>query len=124
MSVPMVAHPNCPGLSATVIIGGRQRRQRVVYQTAWTDHCASAGTGEPLRLSEAGWMAGKPFLVLVTQTVTLSRRGKDDVCAAVVRMVDASQFRVCDQDFDERLVRDGSQQRVEASTAPPAPVGV
>jgi hypothetical protein len=31
--------------------------------------------------------------VSVPHTVTLLGRGKDDVCAAVVRMVDALQFR-------------------------------
>ncbi len=72
----------------------------VGHQTALTDHCTSAEEGEPLGLSEAGWVAGKPICVFVTHTVTLHRRGKDDVCAAVVGMVDASEFHVGNEDFD------------------------
>ncbi|MFM9582978.1 hypothetical protein ACKI11_25000 [Streptomyces caniscabiei] len=60
----------------------------------------------------------------VTHTVTLCGGGKDDVCAAVVGMVDMAQFRVGDEDFDERFVRDCSQQPVDAAATPPAPVRV
>lgn len=69
-------------------------------------------------------MARQPVGVEAAESVAFLGGGQDDVRATVVGVVDAPKFRVGDEDLPEHIVRDGTQQRVDAAAFPGAPVGV
>lgn len=60
----------------------------------------------------------------VAHPVPFPGGGEDDVGAAVVRVVDAGEVRVRDEDAGQAVVGGGAEQRVDAAAPPAAAVGV
>ncbi|MFF7978163.1 hypothetical protein ACFZDK_03395 [Streptomyces sp. NPDC007901] len=78
----------------------------------------------PIAVSEAGGVSRQPVLVAVTHSVAFGGARCDDVCAAVVWVVDAAESAVGDDHSTEYVVCHFAEDAVDRAWSPGAAVGV